>query len=302
MVLVHLTAGAPARATELISIQRENGEYSQSQRGVFIQDGMVAFVTQYHKGYSASKRVKIVHRFVPREVGEVVVYYLWLVEPFVQQLQAATRQQFDCSPFIWEPKPEEQWYEGEVDEPQEEEEEGNEEEEGVEAEDHHEWSEDEEDGWLRDVPPQREDRAPMNTDGFWDTDRVRRVMYRETEARIGVKIGVATWRNAYPAIQRELCRDGRVRGLLDQIYDGGPQRPQVAAAAEQMQAIRAQQSGHSQQMEEMIYGLLMSESPFATMSEREQFRQVSVDWHRVLQFPSAWEQQAVEPGVAQRMK
>ena len=76
IVLVHLAAGAPARATELISIQRENGEYSQSQRGVFIQDGMVAFVTQYHKGYSASKRVKIVHRFVPREVGEVVVYYL----------------------------------------------------------------------------------------------------------------------------------------------------------------------------------------------------------------------------------
>ena len=55
----------------------------------------------------------------------------------------------------------------------------------------------------------------MNIDGFWDTDRVRRVMYRETEARIGVKIGVAVWRNAYPAIQRELCRDGGVKEVLD---------------------------------------------------------------------------------------
>ena len=46
-----------------------------------------------------------------------------------------------------------------------------------------------------------------NVDGFWDTDRVRRVMYRETQSRIGVKIRVALWRQAYPAIQRELTRN-----------------------------------------------------------------------------------------------
>ncbi|KAK4893306.1 hypothetical protein LTR49_028507, partial [Elasticomyces elasticus] len=109
-------------------------------------------------------------------------------------------------------------------------------------------------------------------DAFWDTDRVRRVMYRETEARIGVKIGVAVWRNAYPAIQRELCRDGGVKEGLDRIYNSGPQGSQFAAAMEQIQEIQARQSGHSHQMEEMIYGLLMSESPFSTMSEREQFR------------------------------
>ena len=38
----------------------------------------------------------------------------------------------------------------------------------------------------------------------------------------------------------------------------------------------------------MIYGLLLNENPFTTMHEREQFRQVSMDWHRMLHFRSAW--------------
>jgi hypothetical protein len=54
LALVHLSAGAPARATELISIQRENGPDARSHRGIFIDDGLVAFVTSYHKGLSAS--------------------------------------------------------------------------------------------------------------------------------------------------------------------------------------------------------------------------------------------------------
>ena len=52
-----------------------------------MERGLVSFVTSYHKGYSASGRVKIVHRYVPREVSRIVVYYLWLVQPFVEILQ-----------------------------------------------------------------------------------------------------------------------------------------------------------------------------------------------------------------------
>ncbi|KAK6380478.1 hypothetical protein LTR81_027692 [Elasticomyces elasticus] len=67
--------------------QHENGPQAQSQRGVFIENRMVVFVTNYYKGYKKGRRVKIVHRYVPREVGELVVYYLWLVELFVRSLQ-----------------------------------------------------------------------------------------------------------------------------------------------------------------------------------------------------------------------
>jgi hypothetical protein len=42
---------------------------------VLIENGMVVFVTRYHKAYSVSGNVKIIHRYLPREVGELVVWY-----------------------------------------------------------------------------------------------------------------------------------------------------------------------------------------------------------------------------------
>ena len=42
-------------------------------RNPFIEDGTVVFVTRYHKGYEVTGDVKIIHRYLPREVGELVV-------------------------------------------------------------------------------------------------------------------------------------------------------------------------------------------------------------------------------------
>jgi hypothetical protein len=55
LVLVHMSAGAPARATKLVSIQQVNGENARWHRGVMIDQRMVAFITSYHKGSSASQ-------------------------------------------------------------------------------------------------------------------------------------------------------------------------------------------------------------------------------------------------------
>jgi superfamily II DNA helicase RecQ len=54
-------------------------------------------------------------------------------------------------------------------------------------------------------------------------------------------------------------------------------------------------------MEEMVYGLLINESPFTTASEKEQFHTVSNDWHWLLQFESAYDKSRVKPGVERRM-
>ena len=116
MVLVHLSAGAPARATELLSIRHTNGVEARNQRGVFIDNGTVSFVTAYHKGFSASQKAKIIHRYVPREVGELVVQFLWLVQPFIEQLQSAVAEEAEVGDagqsdrfqgWMWEPHPEE---------------------------------------------------------------------------------------------------------------------------------------------------------------------------------------------------
>jgi hypothetical protein len=85
---------------ELISVQTENGPDGRSQRGVFIDNGMVVIVTSYHKGWSAGKKAKIIHRYRPREIGELIVYSMWLLEPWVKQLQNMVHGQTDFSPFM----------------------------------------------------------------------------------------------------------------------------------------------------------------------------------------------------------
>ena len=101
-VAVHMTEGQPARTPELLSIRHSNsirGEY----RNVFIEDGMVVIVTRYHKGYHVRGQEKIIHRYLPREVGELLVYFEWLVRPFVELVEAEVWDRYTVSPFIWPP-------------------------------------------------------------------------------------------------------------------------------------------------------------------------------------------------------
>lgn len=63
----------------------------------------MVFVTQYHKGYAMSGDIKIIHRYLPREVSESVIRYLWLVLPFHFAMR---REHFGSTPEEGEaPKP-----------------------------------------------------------------------------------------------------------------------------------------------------------------------------------------------------
>ncbi|KAK1812548.1 hypothetical protein LTR12_013086 [Friedmanniomyces endolithicus] len=241
---------------------------------------MVVFVPGYHKGYKMGRRVKIIHRYMPREVGEVMVYYLCL--------QVIARRQCDFCPWMWQPRPEAKWAPGEDAAEEREREEAAALEEDA-------WSDAEED-WLSGVVPQTVEAAPRNVDGFGNPDRVRRVMYRETEAWSGVRTGVAMWRNAYPAIQCRFCHDPSVREALDGHIRGPTSRRRRRSIA----SVRARQAGHSPRMEEMIYGLLLTANSIATMTEQAQFRRVTIDWHRMLRFASSWIEHAVDADVEQR--
>ena len=100
-VLVHITSGQPARAPELLSARYCNtlqGEY----RNLFIEGGLVSIVTTYHKSYSLQGTVKIIHRFLPKEVSEIMVQYIWLILPFKQFLESMKSQRgWIPSPLIW---------------------------------------------------------------------------------------------------------------------------------------------------------------------------------------------------------
>lgn len=281
LALVHLTAGAPARGTEILTIQHTNGEDSRAQRGIFLEDGMVAFVTRYHKGYSSSQKMKVIHRYVPQEVGELVVYYLWLVEPFVKQLQLAARAQDKFSTFLWEPEPEDVFIEEQFEDDENSETESEDIEREADSEITHSEDEQSQEETHENQSSKAKEQTARNVDGFWGTDRVRRVLQKETCSRIGTKISTAIWRQAYPAIQREFGQEREVREMLDEIYE---------SKETEVNDWASRQSGHSRRIEEMIYGISMSESPFQTRSERMRYRKVSVDWHRFLHFTSAWEQ------------
>ena len=304
IVLVHMSAGAPARSTELISIQCENGKWARSQRGIFVDSGLVMFVTAYHKGYSASQSMKVVHRYVPHEVGEVVMYYLWLVRPFERILRGLGHGQASFSSWLWEPEPEEEWGdEGDAFDDQDEGYESDEER-GNAVSSAVEWDDVDED--IRVASAAIPNHEPQNCDGFWNTDRVRRVMRRETDRFIGVPIGISDWRQVYPAIHRQFATDHSIRETLSKICENANPNTEIgseeATLANTAAAFRAKQSGHSFQMEEDIYGRSLEQSPWTTIAEKDAFRRVSVDWHRFLQFLSAWQVDSIDPDVRRRVK
>ena len=74
-VLVYIVEDQPSRVSELLSLQYINTETNR-RRNIFIEDGIVTLVSVYHKGFYASNDIKVIHRYVPREVEELLVWYL----------------------------------------------------------------------------------------------------------------------------------------------------------------------------------------------------------------------------------
>ena len=100
LLLFHLTGGQPARAPELLSLRYRNTSYGDT-RNILIDNGLMAFVTLYHKGYSSSGKVKTIHRYIPREVGTLLFYYLAVVLPFFEPLYLRIQNSKPCSSRMW---------------------------------------------------------------------------------------------------------------------------------------------------------------------------------------------------------
>ena len=56
-----------------------------------------------------SKKVKIIYQYILREVSEIVIYYLQLIQLFVEILQILYRGQDKSKAFLQELELEEQW-------------------------------------------------------------------------------------------------------------------------------------------------------------------------------------------------
>ena len=80
MLAMYLTGGQPARGTELGSIKFRNT--SLSNRNIFLYRGMVCYTTEYIKPRSITALSYYVVRYLPKDVGEMVLIYLAFIRPF----------------------------------------------------------------------------------------------------------------------------------------------------------------------------------------------------------------------------
>lgn len=206
MVLMHMTGGQPARGSEVVTVQYRNSANGES-RGVFVEDGLMVYVTMYHKNIGASAKAKVIHRYLPREVGTVLFYYLWMVVPFWRKLAGAAHSRAiqEASPFIWEPKKERPWAK-----PQRVKRKI-----PVEPED----GSDVEDGIVGEQEAVEEEQSHPLSSGpeTWDSNRVRRAIQHASVEWMGVKLNIIGWRHGSKAIYRRYIND---KAIIKTVVQG----------------------------------------------------------------------------------
>lgn len=263
LVAMHMTGGQPARGTELVTTTYRNQPNGQS-RGIFVEDGLMAYVTLYHKGIGQTRQAKVVHRYLPQEVGELLFYYLWMVLPFWQRLERASRDvQSQPSPFIWEPIQEEAWTGPQRKKKQQP---------PAVADDS---------GESEDEPlPEKAKAKAKPAAGKreqWGTNQVRRAIERASLHRLETKLNLQIWRHNAVAIIQRYVKD---KDVLKTLGYGDDETDEVENDAFDLQ------SAHTTKTVGQVYGRSADESPWSVQSRRMQFRQVSLAWHRFLQFDS----------------
>jgi superfamily II DNA helicase RecQ len=314
LVLMHLTGGQAARAPEIISIRHQNSS-NGGVRNIFIDDGLVLFVTAYHKGYEYSEKAKLIQRFLPREVGELLVYYLWLALPFFETLQVVVDGVYELSAFVWgdeisHSRAEEDGVKGSergrsrvertdmigvAEESErgrsrvertdmigvaEELERGNQqtgrEAEGAQANNIRQRD-------RRELECTKENRPQFKA---WTSERMRKIMQQESTKRMGVRLNISAWRQISIAIARKFIREEyRFDSSEGEAYEGDD----FDKDNQQGDSAWDLQSGHETRMAGMVYARLLSEGEFETQSQKERYRTVSQEWHRFLGFKSATE-------------
>ncbi|KAK6591982.1 hypothetical protein H4I95_11932 [Botrytis cinerea] len=275
--LMHLCGGQPARAPELLGMRWKNTAYG-GVRNIFIEEGLVAFVATYHKGYRSSGSIKIVHRYLPREVGELLVYYLWLVLPFWEKLQFQMTGKPSSSPFLWgdgKKKEHRQWTGPKR--KQQKARESDDVSRERERDDQGEEGKDEEQRGQRRLLAQRQSRS-------WTSERARKILKESAMRWMGVDgLNISGYRQIAIAISRRYCREDGFEEEKSKLEESEGWDEDNADGDDPWDL----QAGHGTHVAGMIYARELMEGENSIISRREKFRRVSHVWHCFLGFPSA---------------
>lgn len=311
LILIYIYRGQPGRALEILSIRQKNIEQGRI-RNIFIKNGLVIVVTGYHKGYRSSNNIKIIHRYLPQEIEELLVYYLWLVLPFYEKLQFQVKGEQCSSPFLqgdsrkidhrqWT-RPKHRWRDRS----------GNRH--SIRLENNYDGSHS-----LESYSPESShqsshspvsspspaidlERSPTRGEHpidvgqpiqEWTSEQLRKIMQKASVRLMGVKINISTWRQIAIAISYRYCRENPFQNedpsqegdILDE--EGIDDDPWDL------------QTGHGTHIVGMIYTKELMEGYNIMIGRREKFRHVSQEWHKFLQFKSA---QEISIDVGQKRK
>jgi superfamily II DNA helicase RecQ len=274
LFLAHLSGGQPGRAPEILTIRHRN-TVNGGCRNVLIDRGLVMLLVGYHKGFSKTGRVKLIHRFLPRELSVLFIYYLWLALPFWEDVQSNLWDVAKFSANVWT---------AEEDAPGQAGADAN-----AEADAHAgDESEASDSGLDRDrtrarrqpaQPPARRGAGP-----HWTPARMSRILRRKSLMACRDGITVSSWRHISKAIARRHIRHPTAAHarLMDE-WDGDDCDAGDGAHDNPVDM----QAGHTSGTAGLVYGRLVTEGAFETHDRREGFRDISEEWHRIFSFPSA---------------
>jgi hypothetical protein len=103
LLLCHITGGQPIRAEEMLGLRLANG--ISRDRNVFIVDGQVMLVSHYHKSMAHFDSPKVIPRFLPERIGQLLVMYMVYIRPLTDRWEAQrwamAGKPAPPSDFIW---------------------------------------------------------------------------------------------------------------------------------------------------------------------------------------------------------
>ncbi|KFZ24703.1 hypothetical protein V502_00818, partial [Pseudogymnoascus sp. VKM F-4520 (FW-2644)] len=274
----HFTGGQPSWAPEILSVRHWNTS-NRGIRNIGVEHRLIFYAPRTHKNYMQTNNMKIVHHWLPLEVGELMLYYLWLVLPFWEKVQISADPDFRGSPFVWgmpalEVKREKEDAKvakqpvrrGEVERAKQPIQRGETEEDLEEAE----------------QPVRRGEIETIDNEVYksasiwkreWTSAWMRGIIQRECKKGINVKMNIDAWRNMVEAISQKFLRHPFEFDSDEEWKDEGDE-------------IWEEQFGHTAPMGEAMYGRLMTEAPGERGSRRVKFRAISQEWHKFVKFPS----------------
>ncbi|KAK5111071.1 hypothetical protein LTR85_012290 [Meristemomyces frigidus] len=225
LFLVHTTGGQPARGTEITTARHRNGFLQD--RNVFVMDGQVVFVSRYHKTQSLWDKPRVIPRFLPWRVGQLVSIYLVCISELRAHLSREVLGSA-CDDHIW-----------------------------------------------------------AGAHGPWETDRLTRVITRETGTRLRCRLTTLEYRHCAITIGREFVNEQFAHGHQEQVAEGEIEEPEM-----DVDSGLELQAGRTEKIGVQTYRVPIDIVQHLSLRSITFFPQLSDGWHRFLGFSGTCEDKA----------